>query len=219
MRYVSVFLGFLFAGCLNGLAVGSEPPVARLDPPTAIVDVPAADCDCNPCVCPPGDCHCLNCKTHSRPVVTSRIAQLIAAASIGQCGGPAPAGFHWATIGNRCTLQPNGATFTYLPTPSPATYVAPEAPVALTAGSICPCCGMVMTATQAAKATATMGAAMVTSAPLTYSAPMTTTYTTTSFGDAVSVGDAEAGGGRQGFFARWRARRAARKAGGGGCGG
>lgn len=110
---------------------------------------PLKACDCDPCICKPGECRCSGCDKHK--VVASGLAEMVAAASIGQCGGPAPA---------------------------------------------------------AAKANAKMVA------PVTYSAPMT--YTTT-YGD-VSTVDAGSGG-RQGFFARWRARRAARLSGAGGCGG
>lgn len=193
MRKLGYLLGYVFTlamwGCVSGLARGEWP----FDDPKETAWPLAAICDCEPCVCPPGNCHCPGCREHAKPV-RSKFDEQIAAAAVGQCGGPAPAGYRWVQVGNRCTLQPVGLPSFPVNFNTGAVAVAPP-PAALTAGSICPMCGMVMTAEQAAKAntmlatTSSLPSITYTGTPVTYTAPMTYTAPVTTYSDSVMVMD------------------------------
>lgn len=190
-------------------------------------------CDCDPCTCPPATCHCPGCKTHAG----SGLGLLLAANTVGcknKSGAASAVNDATYSVG-MMDVQPQ---FMPMTTQAPVQYqqvcvngVCQLVPVqtaqakpALTAGSLCPCCGMVMTAEQAAKASApaqAVQAAPYAMAPMTYtygagSCASCATAGVGSYG-AVMVDSSGSSSGRQGIFARWRSRRANR--GSGGCGG
>lgn len=241
MRYISVLTtAFLFVGCVSGLARAEGPPVAQVGPPVAFVaEPPTAKVDCNcaltgNCTCDQ-NCTCPGCKKHATGL--SLIAEWALASSIGSTD-VAPATITRTIMQRQCFTDQFGIPRCQM---VPVTVVeAAPATVAVDVatykvGDICPCCGMVMTASQAATAAkvkaasmppASYGAGATFGSPITYS----TGFTTFGAGDCAScasagpfsAGDGSsimAGSGRPGLFPRWKARRAARAAGGGGCGG
>lgn len=144
-------------------------------------------CDCAPCTCPPGTCTCPDCAVGCKKGGAASVAD--ATYSVGYSGIVSPV--------DPVTPQPMGQTYhtEYRQvcngrTCSMVAVSVPDAPGIINtpaqpyqpkygAGSTCPCCGMTMTAEQAAKMNATAPTASAT--PM-YATTMTG-YTSYSSGD------------------------------------
>jgi hypothetical protein len=188
MRYLASLALILFS---VGLAHAEWP----LDKEEAWPLAAKKSCDCNPCTCNPLDCTCANCATGCKGKSGAAAAGNDVTYSVGMTEAQpqlaqAPVQYQQVCANGVCQLVP--------------VQTAQTRPT-LTAGSLCPCCGMAMTAEQAAKASQCASA---------QAQPMT--YSSSPVVGAVTVSDSGSGG-RNGIFARWRARRANR--GSGGCGG
>lgn len=247
MRLNFLFIAFLFAGCASGLAQAEGPPPANVGPPMANVSTPPVakvDCECSkggPCTCDE-TCTCPGCKKHSN---ASPMALWATAAAIGCKGGSSASASAMDAVsytsyqapGTQTIMQQQCYTdqFGFKHCSVVPVTVASQAPVQVAAaepvnyssGDKCPCCGMIMTESQAKAASKVK--ATITAPPTSFVAPSSYYAAPMMAGDCAScagvgafaAGDGSsimAGSGRPGLFPRWKARRAARAA-GGGCGG
>lgn len=207
------FIVFLFCSIVFGFTAtvfGADPNTTL--PPLKIVQctLPPRACDCQPCVCPPGTCECPGCANGCKKSGASA-AQMDAIYSVGSVDGvstlpvqsyTAPVQYQQQCVNGVCRLVP---------------VTIPQAKPAVQAGSVCPCCGMVMNAEQAAK---------VQASPVQYAAPMQTyaapvTYSCGAGACADWSCSMASAGDDSASMTRGQTRRAARRArrGTGRCGG
>lgn len=180
---------------------------------------PFKPCDCNPCICNPLDCNCANCAAGCRKAGAASAADVtysVGAVDIVDPFNVTPTvqapiqTYHteYRQVCNGRNCQMVAVTVADQPQVQ-GIPPGPYYPKTYTAGSICPCCGMVMTAEQAARA-ASHAPVTTMAAPVMMAPIMADSMTVTDDG-SVSVG--RTGPVRRIIGRIFRGRR------GGGCGG